>query len=123
MVPEPTKPGEEPGFWAWALFAVIIIGGIWLFYQVATALEDPSESSEAADYRLSKSLNDDDYIDDSYDPFATSASSSYGATVDCDDFATQAEAQQFFNSHNFSWNSDPYHLDEDHDGKACEWNP
>ena len=41
---------------------------------------------------------------------------------DCSDFATQAEAQNFFLSHGGP-SSDPYGLDGDHDGVACESNP
>jgi hypothetical protein len=38
---------------------------------------------------------------------------------DCSDFATQAQAQSFFLSHGGP-SSDPYGLDADHDGIACE---
>ena len=37
---------------------------------------------------------------------------------DCSDFATQRQAQRFFNRHNPS--RDPHRLDADHDGIACE---
>ena len=37
--------------------------------------------------------------------------------VDCRDFATQAEAQAFFKAHP----GDPYWLDFDQDGIACEF--
>jgi len=37
---------------------------------------------------------------------------------DCDDFATQSEAQAFFNAHNPA--ADPHHLDGNGDGQACE---
>jgi hypothetical protein len=40
----------------------------------------------------------------------------------CSDFATQAEAQTFFLAHGGP-SSDPYGLDADHDGIACESNP
>jgi endonuclease YncB( thermonuclease family) len=42
---------------------------------------------------------------------------------DCDSFATQKEAQDFFESHGGSTASDPHNLDRDHDGKACELLP
>ena len=38
---------------------------------------------------------------------------------DCPDFATQAEAQAFFNSQGAG---DPHRLDRDGDGRACELN-
>jgi Excalibur calcium-binding domain len=38
---------------------------------------------------------------------------------DCDDFATQQKAQAAFDDSS----GDPYRLDEDNDGKACEWLP
>jgi hypothetical protein len=38
---------------------------------------------------------------------------------DCADFATQAEAQAFFRSQG---PGDPHRLDDDRDGRACEWN-
>lgn len=40
---------------------------------------------------------------------------------DCDDFATQAAAQAFFEAHNPE--EDPYQLDSDGDGVACETLP
>jgi hypothetical protein len=40
---------------------------------------------------------------------------------DCADFPTQAKAQRFFKKHHPK--SDPYRLDADHDGIACESNP
>ena len=39
---------------------------------------------------------------------------------DCRDFATQAEAQAFFEANQ---PGDPHRLDRDNDGIACEWNP
>lgn len=41
-----------------------------------------------------------------------------GDDVNCSDFDTQAEAQAFFDTHNPA--SDPYGLDADNDGVACE---
>jgi hypothetical protein len=40
--------------------------------------------------------------------------------VDCKDFRTQRQAQRFFKKHDGSRRNDPYGLDADHDGKACE---
>ena len=40
----------------------------------------------------------------------------------CKDFATQADAQNFFLSQGGP-SSDPYNLDPDHDGVACRFNP
>lgn len=37
---------------------------------------------------------------------------------DCSDFSTHADAQEFFDAHDPA--NDPYHLDRDHDGIACE---
>jgi hypothetical protein len=45
-----------------------------------------------------------------------------GVDRDCDDFSTQAEAQEFFCVAGGP-TSDPHWLDEDQDGIACEWNP
>jgi hypothetical protein len=39
---------------------------------------------------------------------------------DCADFATQAEAQAFFEAQK---PGDRHRLDDDRDGRACEWNP
>src|SRR4051794_8916762 len=52
------------------------------------------------------------------------ASGDHARAVDynCSDFATQADAQNFFLSHGGP-SSDPYGLDGDHDGVACESNP
>lgn len=38
--------------------------------------------------------------------------------VDCKDFKNHYTAQKFFTEHDPK--NDPYHLDKDHDGKACE---
>jgi hypothetical protein len=38
---------------------------------------------------------------------------------DCDSFEWQEEAQEFYESDD----GDPYHLDGDNDGYACEWLP
>jgi hypothetical protein len=43
-----------------------------------------------------------------------------GADKDCSDFATQAQAQAWFNSHGGSASNDVDGLDADHDGVACE---
>jgi hypothetical protein len=39
---------------------------------------------------------------------------------DCEDFSTRAEAQEFFEAHGGP-ERDPYYLDGDGDGIACEW--
>jgi endonuclease YncB( thermonuclease family) len=52
---------------------------------------------------------------------AVPASAGGPSDVDCADFATQAQAQRFFENHNPS--ADPYYLDSDSDGIACEDNP
>lgn len=54
--------------------------------------------------------------------FATLADSdsAVGADVDCSDFGSQAEAQNYFDSHG---PGDPAGLDGDGDGEACESNP
>jgi hypothetical protein len=43
--------------------------------------------------------------------------------VDCSDFDTRAHAQSFFRGTGGSLSNDPYHLDADHDGLACELIP
>jgi hypothetical protein len=43
--------------------------------------------------------------------------------VNCKDFDTHAHAQSFFNGTGGSPTNDPYGLDGDHDGKACETLP
>lgn len=40
--------------------------------------------------------------------------------VDCSDFTTHAQAQSFFVGTGGSRTNDPYRLDSDHDGQACE---
>lgn len=40
---------------------------------------------------------------------------------DCSAFATQSEAQSFFDANDRG--HDPHGLDRDNDGKACEWLP
>jgi flagellar basal body-associated protein FliL len=47
--------------------------------------------------------------------------SDYFVDKDCSDFATQREAQIFYEANNPA--SDPHNLDADGDGIACEWNP
>lgn len=42
---------------------------------------------------------------------------------DCSDFDTREEAQKFFKKHGGSKKNDPFNLDSDHDGKACETLP
>lgn len=42
------------------------------------------------------------------------------ADVDCKDFDTYSHAQSFFKGTGGSKTKDPYHLDSDHDGLACE---
>ncbi len=56
-------------------------------------------------------------------PSYVSSSSGGGggsADKDCSDFATQAQAQAWFDSHGGSPSKDVGGLDSDHDGKACE---
>ena len=48
----------------------------------------------------------------------TSPSKYYG-DLDCSDFDTQKEAQEFYKKQG---KGDPHKLDEDSDGIACEWN-
>jgi hypothetical protein len=43
--------------------------------------------------------------------------------VDCTDFDTRANAQSFFKGTRGSKSNDPYRLDQDHDGLACETLP
>ena len=40
--------------------------------------------------------------------------------VDCADFDTQAHAESFFKGTGGTTSHDPYHLDSNHDGVACE---
>jgi hypothetical protein len=40
--------------------------------------------------------------------------------VDCPDFDTYAQAESFFKGTGGSTTNDPFRLDRDHDGKACE---
>lgn len=49
----------------------------------------------------------------------SSATPADAADKDCDDFASQRQAQDFFNA-NGGPGSDPHRLDADGDGKACE---
>jgi hypothetical protein len=41
-------------------------------------------------------------------------------TYNCDDFATQQEAQEVYNHCKYGSNNDPHRLDGDKDGIACE---
>lgn len=41
-----------------------------------------------------------------------------GSDLDCDDFSSQSEAQDFFESYGVT--NDPHNLDRDGDGIACE---
>jgi hypothetical protein len=43
--------------------------------------------------------------------------------VDCPDFDTHAQAQSFFKGTGGTKSNDPYRLDNDHDGLACETLP
>lgn len=40
--------------------------------------------------------------------------------LDCGDFDTHAHAQSFFVGTGGTTSNDPYHLDQNHDGNACE---
>jgi hypothetical protein len=53
---------------------------------------------------------------------AVAGSLSYPGAYDCEDFSSQGEAQAFYEENGGPW-SDPYFLDEDNDGVACEWLP
>jgi hypothetical protein len=55
-------------------------------------------------------------------PTWSPAATARTASVNCDDFSSQAAAQNYFLSHGGP-SSDPEGLDADHDGKACESNP
>lgn len=43
--------------------------------------------------------------------------------VDCKDFDTRADAASFFRGTGGSTSNDPYGMDGDHDGNACETLP
>ena len=45
------------------------------------------------------------------------------ADVNCSDFATHKDAQTYFVTHGGTTSNDPYYLDADHDGIACELLP
>jgi hypothetical protein len=53
-------------------------------------------------------------------PTAGSGLTTVQGDVDCRDFTCQQEAQQFFLANGGSPMNDPFDLDRDHDGRACE---
>jgi LPXTG-motif cell wall-anchored protein len=48
------------------------------------------------------------------------AFASHGGDKDCSDFASQAEAQKYWDAHKYSASKDPERLDRDGDGIPCE---
>jgi hypothetical protein len=78
----------------------------------------PSDSFSESDYQ--SEVRDEPYYPD--EPSGSDTSSgSYGG-VNCDAFSTHREAQAFFEDHGGP-GYDPYDLDGDSDGSACEWLP
>lgn len=74
------------------------------------------------EYEDSNTFDSTDYYDASYfenndyeNPYSFTTTD-----FDCDDFATQYEAQLFYEANG---SSDPHDLDRDNDGLACDWNP
>lgn len=63
-------------------------------------------------------MNYPPYSNDPNDPTPPPASSD--GDKDCKDFATQEQAQDYFNSHGGSASNNVDGLDADHDGIACE---
>jgi hypothetical protein len=65
---------------------------------------------------------EEDYEED--EEVETTSSNPYSYTTidhDCSDFATQEDAQLFYEA-NGGPDSDPHDLDRDNDGYACDWN-
>ena len=48
------------------------------------------------------------------------AFANHGGDLDCDDFASQEEAQKHWDEHGYSADNDPERLDRDNDGVPCE---
>ncbi|RSK47933.1 excalibur calcium-binding domain-containing protein [Bacillus canaveralius] len=61
------------------------------------------------------------YADDS-EPVDTNPYSFKSSDHDCGDFATQEDAQLFYEASGGP-DEDPHDLDRDGDGMACDWNP
>lgn len=78
------------GFWALILFGI-----------VSAILESPSL------------VDNEPYYEPQYNNLNYN-----GSDMNCDDFATAWEAQQFYEANG---PRDPHDLDRDGDGRACEW--
>ncbi|MEH7503311.1 excalibur calcium-binding domain-containing protein [Neobacillus drentensis] len=74
--------------------------------------------SEEDNYSDDESYSNEDV---SYDEEDTSSDTDTYIDMNCTDFSTQEEAQQYFED-NGGTESDPDDLDRDGDGIACEWN-
>ena len=81
--------------------ALIAGGGYWLF-----SGDDEVDTPPAGKFNRF----DNPAVERSYEEYGD---------LDCPDFATQAEAQEFFEA-NGGPSSDPHNLDRDGDGIACE---
>lgn len=89
------KPNEMMGCFG--------ISAVWLFifYIVVILLESPTEN-----------------YDVKYIPKNPATPLNYYGDMNCDDFTTPWEAQQFYEENG---PNDPHDLDRDGDGRACEW--
>lgn len=74
------------------------------------------------DYHIQQAQEDDEAAYDAWTREQAGLSGDSPSSIDCDDFATQYEAQEFFEQSG-GINDDPYVLDMDNDGIACELNP
>lgn len=74
------------------------------------------------DYKNSDTFDSTDNYDGSYfeDNYSENPYTFTTTDFDCADFATQYEAQLFYEANG---SSDPHDLDRDNDGMACDWNP
>ena len=88
-----------------AIAGVVLIGG---YMMLASEEQESTSPFDRAEYVR----NDNPAETRAYLPTG-------GADMDCSDFSTQREAQEFFEA-NGGPASDPHNLDRDGDGRVCE---
>jgi hypothetical protein len=106
------------------VFLTLVIGGVWYFANSSDRKSAETEVSKSPRAHVKEATNAFDDIYQRYqrtdDPDEERSFEEYG-DYDCTDFATQQEAQDFFEAHDVA--TDPHNLDRDGDGVACETLP
>lgn len=103
----------------WGIIGML---GFWISVIALSSWYGKDQQSEPQAYEQNIQNDNEDYRSDLYDrPDDFSSERPYETTgdLDCSDFSSQAEAQDFFESEGGP-DSDYHNLDRDSDGYACE---